>query len=276
MAQESVMATTGVIDVHAFNAGLFMWKADVLSPIEFNFEDPRFPVRPLEDAMSDMNGLNNRFFPFVVQGGIGLYSLVEGPAGLLTKYDIEMRRATKKEMERDFQYFGEQVMGAEVGTGEDEEHKGNSTFKVWGKDYYYVGPPRFIRARFATRVFPGEMPDRDGLAEIVGQVDELGLEEGKTDSLGEVVAQGYRLFHADKGKIRHAGFGKFEGEGYDLSQMDELFGEVDIFDGDQYLPFIAFYPGGDRDNERDFSAVLHKDVSGDILARLRELAKPRR
>jgi len=267
MVKDSVMAITDVIDVNAFRAGLFMWKANVLSPIEIQFSPRHSSVR-LEEACDSLNSLNNGFFPWVVHGGIGLYSLIEGPAGLLTRLDTLMRKATKDEMERDWQYFGEQVMGPEVGGDKEGEYQNNPTFKALDSEFYYIGPPRLLKARFATRVFPGDMPERGELSEIVKQVDELRLEEGQTPD-GEVIFQGYQLFHTNKGKIYFNGFEEFED--YNPNEL-ESFGDIEVFKGG-YLPKLIFYPRGNKNNAKDFSSVVDERFPQEVLTKLQETAK---
>jgi hypothetical protein len=267
MVEDSVMAITKEIDVDAFRAGLFMWKANVLSPIEIQFP-PRVSSMRLEEACDNLNTLNNGFFPWTIQGGIGLYSLVQGPAGLLTRLDTLMRNATKSEMERDWQYFGEQVMGPEVGNDKTGEYKNNPTFKALDSEFYYIGPPRLVGARFATRVFPGNMPEEGKLSEIVKQVDELGLEQGQTPK-GKVFFQGYQLFHADKGRIYVNGFREFED--YD-SDETEFFGNIEVFKRGHF-PGLRFYPRGDREKEKDFSSVIDEKLSNEVLTKLQKIAK---
>jgi len=266
MVEDSVMATTDVIDVGVFRTGLFVWKANVLSPIEIQFSPGASSVK-LEKAVDNLNSLNNGFFPWTIQGGIGLYSLIKEPVGLLTRLDTLMRKATKEEIERDWQYFGEQVMGPEVGNDKEGEYKNNPIFKALGSEFYYVGPPRLTRARFTTRVFPGSIPEKGKLSEIVKQVDELGLEEGQASD-GEMVFQGYQLFHANKGKINYKGFEKFED--YNSDEM-ESFGEIELFKGEP-LPQLIFYPRGNKNNGKDFSSVVDERLPNEVLARLQDLA----
>ncbi len=239
---------TDEISVPVFRSGLFSWGPEILSPVEI-FMDEKSSIITLEEACKQGEDMSNMFFPWIVTGGIGLYSLKKGPAGILTKLDILFRDATLSEMNYDLQNFGEQVVGPEVGKGEDEEYRNNPVFGVFNSDCYYVGPSRIMKGRFATRAFSGSLPNVEGLEEFVGQTDKISLVGNPEEVDPKVVSQGYRLFYADSGKIYHAGF---EGiDDYDPKKMNELWGEVELGRN-----FVNFYPRGVKDDAKDFSAVL--------------------
>ncbi|MCU0642438.1 MAG: hypothetical protein MUF61_02570 [archaeon] len=261
----SATAITQEIDIPAFRAGLFMWGANILSPVEIV---PKPGLVNLEEAFEQAGNLIKQYFPWIVTGGIGLYSLIREPAGILARFDTIGRNATENERQEDLRWYGEQVTGPEVGSGEDEEYKHNARVKIWDKEFYYVGPPRLVKARFATRAFSGDLPAKEGIIELAKQVDELGLKAGREID-GETINQGYRLFHAVKGKIYHTGFGKVED--YDPDKMNSLWAEVEVTKtGD-----IMYYPQGERGNEKDFSQ-LFEDLPADIARELRQTARRKR
>ena len=109
---------------------------------------------------------------------------------------------------------------------------------------------------------------KDKLSEIVKQVDELRLEEGQASD-GEVVFQGYQLFHTDKGKIYFNGFEEFED--YNPNEL-ESFGDIEVFKGG-YLPQLSFYPRGNKNKAKDFSSVVDKRLPQEVLTKLQETAK---
>ena len=254
---DETLVTTKKMDIPAFRAGIFSFGPTILSPVE-HYLDEGLSFVSLQDACEQEKNLSNGFFPWIATGGIGLYSLKKGPAGILTRLDILFRDATSNEMRHDFGNFGEQVMGPEIGTGEDRKYKGNPIFNAWGTEYFYIGPPRIIKGRFATRAFQGPLPEADGLERFMKQVDEIGLLGGPKSDGSEVVPQGYRLFHADQGIIYHTGFGKIEE--YDPDKMREVWGEVGL--GRDH---VNFYPNGSREKAVDFTALL-KDLPEDFYA----------
>jgi len=246
------------MDIHAFRAGLFDWGPRILSPVEYLPQATSFV--DLRTAIEETNAVSNTFFPWCVSGGIGLYSRKKESAGILTRWDIMFRHATPDEMANDFDYFGEQVMGPEVGAGEDKGYENNARFKWLDKEFYYVGPVRLVKARFATRAFSNgcNLPAKETLEGFVKEVDGIGLPPGKS-SEGETVAQGYRLFYAVGGNIYHAGFGKL-GD-YKPEEMKKLWGSVET--GRDGMS-MTFYPQGDRDKPKDFTDCL-KDVPEEFL-----------
>lgn len=242
---------TAEMGVPAFRAGLLSWGPRILSPIEC-YPPYEESFVSLEEAIKQTNNIPNAFFPWIVTGGIGLYSLKKGPAGILTRWDVLFRNATQEEVARDFRYFGEQVMGPKVGDGEDEKYRNNARLRVFNSEFYYTGPPRVVKSRFATRAFSGDLPDREILAKFIAEVDKIGLTNEVLTRDGadrDVASQGYRLFQAKEGRMYHTGFGKFQD--YNPDKMRELWGEVTVR-GKK----MTFYPKGQRDKSSDFSVCL--------------------
>jgi hypothetical protein len=235
----------GEIDIHAFQAGIFLSDADLFSPVVIY--SGVFKNQFLEDFDAEIKTHPSKWMAYAGPAGIGQYSLKRGkPAGVLAKWITHFRTPTAEEKHHDFEFFGEQVMGPKVDEAskkEIEENKHNSIFKVFGENYYFTGPPRILKSIFHTRVFPGEIPK--DIFDLVRQVDE----SAKTDEMN--VFQCYQFLHATDGKMLYLPFG--DPKDYNPDNLD-FYGAVEISNGE-----MNFYPRGDRENPIDFTETI-KDM----------------
>ncbi|MBS3134593.1 hypothetical protein J4214_05165 [Candidatus Woesearchaeota archaeon] len=182
---------------------------------------------------------------YVGPAGIGQYSLKKGSAGILARLDIYFRQASPREMRVDFENFGEQVVGPavkDIHEEEKEKYKDNEIFMIFGRDHYFIGPPRIIKSLFLTRVFPGEVPT--DISSLVKEVDEH-AETGE-----RVIFQHYQFLHATEGKIRYLSFRKIED--YNPSKLS-LYGLIKIADRK-----MTYYPNSNPNKPIDFTSALYK------------------
>jgi hypothetical protein len=250
-----ILVTTKETDGRTLQTGIHMMGAEVLAPVVFEPEKgigmPGGEWKSLERACDDQKEVMPSWLPWVVIGGVGLYSLRKAPAGVLAKFDILFRDANEWEINHDFYEYGEQVLGPEVGTKEGEACRNNPTFAALGSRFYYIGPPRIVKVVFATRVFPGGLPDRKGLARLAQEVEEVALKGSTASSEQMVTPQGYLFFHADRGRLCHAGFEKIEN--YDPEATGEkVWGTLEVDDARKSLTFFAH---GNRSDPKDFSGA---------------------
>jgi len=241
---------THEIDIEAFRAGLFICGPNILSPVSWT---PAIQgTVNLREACEQGKDAKNSFIPWAIAGGIGLYSLAEHPAGLITRWDVFFRHAVASEAEEDFAHFGEQVMGPEVGKGEDGKYKGHAKIKCFRKEFYYTGPERVLKSVFSTRVFQGALPSKERFAEFVKQIDGL-AEKVKSESgnfADGIACQGYMFFHADAENIYHAGFKNLVN--YNPGNM-KLWATLKLRNSGKTLDF---YPEGNKAECIDYSICL--------------------
>lgn len=239
---ENLKMITRKLDIHAFQAEIFMSDANLFSPVTIYARAPQ----SLEEVFEEQKTHPSRWMSYAGPAGIGQYSLVRGkPAGILARFDAHFRGPAKHEMEADFEDFGEQVLGPaveEVAENEREQYKGNGIFTFCGKDHYFTGPPRLVKSVFLSRVFSGNLPT--DVSDLVKEVDEAS-ETGE-----KIVTQGYQFLHSIDGKIKYLPFEK--SEDYDPSKL-VLFGTVEIEDGR-----MTYYPNGDKSHPIDFTETLQE------------------
>ncbi len=240
--------TTKEIDIHAFQAGIFMAEADLISPVVVEeTEHPDIPQR-LEDFYAAMKRHLDHWSSYASAAGIGQYSLVTGqPAGALARVDSYFRNPTGREMFEDFHNFGEQVMGPAVLETTDEQReqfKNNLVFNFLGEDFYFVGPPRLRRTVFLTRVFPGSLPP--DISEFIRDI------EGISQADEMMTTQGYHLFHAIDGRMMHLPFR--EATDYDPTKLT-YFGQMRM-----ERKRLLFYPP-DENRVVDFTQAFRRTAS---------------
>jgi hypothetical protein len=250
-------------DGRIIQESIFSLNATVLAPFLYLAEEE---FQTLEKAFEIQKEFMRHWTPWAVTGGIGLFSLKRNqPAGLLARVDLQMRPASTREMQQDFQFFGEQVVSYVVGEDpqRDEEFKHNPQVKLWDKMFYYTGPPRLVKALIPTRVFKGEIPL--SLEEIKSEVDNIALSPTgpKFPHEPEVAPQGYRFFWAKDGIVHQIGFAPDEYTpkddekdpritSYNPKKVTEnIFVKLEIDDGNLYT-----YVGGDRDKKSDHTLIL--------------------
>ena len=202
--QEKSLCATEEVDGREFQKHIFLLNANVLSPVIWEAEQGR---QTLEEASEIHKEFMRGWTPWAIAGGIGLYSLKrKKPVGLLARVDLLFRDATDDEMRDDFDHFGEQVAPYPVGESADidRQYKDNPRVQVFGAPFYYAGPPRLIKAVIPTRVFQGGIPS--WLVKFKSEIDRIALAPTAPGIKPSVVAQGYRFFWAEQGKVYQLGF----------------------------------------------------------------------
>lgn len=249
--------TTKEIDPLTFQAGIWMTEANLVSPVIVEAEEQYF--QPLSQFFKEIEKTRGIFLGYGLVGGIAQYSVENQSAvGLLFRQDMHFRHTTQDEREHDVEWFGEQVApypldDEEVTSKMREDHP--CTVELFGKPWIYTGPERLISDNYTCRVFPGTEPDN--IAELVKEID------GAVIPKDQSAFQRYILFVSDKGVLRQVAFGK--PEEYSPAESSD-FGVVEIRN-DQ----LMFYPGGNRQEARDFSEVMHQ---GDHCLRARLALRP--
>ncbi|HGJ64887.1 TPA: hypothetical protein ENS27_05785 [bacterium] len=250
MAQ--ALIETNPLEGSEFQPGLFLWRSSILSPIEINFDRSQ---TTLQDTFKDNDMLINYFTSWAVIGGIAQYSVQKQcNAGLLARLSIDFRDATDIEIANDLNEFGEQVMGPEIGTGEDEKYKFNPAFNALGTKFYYVGPPRIVKARFATRAYNGNLPDQDQILDLIQDCNKISIPPARKSSGIETTDQGFIFFHADKGALSHCCFR--DAQQYSPQELQKRrFGLVEVMKAERKL---LFYPGEIKDRQMDYSGFYYE------------------
>lgn len=250
---------TKEIDPVAFQAGIWMSKATMLSPFVI---EPENINQTLEDTFNEQKRIIPIWVQYAVIGGIGQYSLKNEPSGILGKLAIHFRHPTESEMKKDFSNFGDQVTGPAVGEAGSEEnsYKSNAVFELWGKNHYFVGPERIVKAIFSTRVFPGELPEK--IKKYAEEVSSDGESEKHLDNGPEgytVVPQpGLQFFHADKGVISYRSLKDVE----DYNPNKLLRWGVVVREqasSPDTRNKLLFLPKGLHEDAKDFSIVIRED-----------------
>jgi hypothetical protein len=215
------MATmiTKEVDVHAFQAGILLAQADLLSPVAIQVVKGPYVPQTLKDFYDVMKSHPNQWSYYAGPAGIGQYSLITGrPAGVLARVDSYFRIPSDEEMGEDVQSFGEQVIGPAVSQVPDEQrekYKNTGIYRVFGEDFYFGGPTRLDKTVFLTRVFPGGLPD---------DISKLNKDIEGVSEVGEMIfPQGYHFLHADNGNMRYLPFRK--PTDYDPAKLTD-FGKV--------------------------------------------------
>ena len=200
---KSALMKTGEVDVHAFQASIFMWGAHILSPVVP--PDKPATYQTLEYQLNKTGELIQKgirdWSAYAGAAGITQYSLVKGSAGVLGRANTRFRWAESKEVSADLNGFGDQVIGPPVAEA-DEELKKRPHFSLLGKPHIYTGPERLVKISIVSRAFPGELPE--DITDLIREVDEASENDPMATS------QGYYLFHAENGVLRHQAFGKPE------------------------------------------------------------------
>jgi len=247
---------TKELDPEAFQAGIWISKANTLSPLLIKSERGA-NWQSLKDSFEEQGKLTQFFANFAIIGGIAQYTAENNSqAGLVTRLDVYFRHPEIEEMRYDFDHFGEQVVaGPKWDELDEKEKKTNTYFEFLGEKFVFTGPPRVYQGIFATSIFPSQAPEN--VAELVQEVDEL-AEKCKENSASDamvtpelIVKQNYLLFAADKGRVIQLPFKN--PTDYDLSKAKD-FGLVEVKDGK-----LLYHPAGDRTQTIDFSPAMYRE-----------------
>ncbi len=238
---EKAKIVTHELDILSFQESIFAYNANFLSPVIVR---PEEEFQTLSTFFKLQETLLSQWASYAGPAGIAQYSLKKGkPVGVLGRWDINFRKPSGFEMQRDFECFGEQVIGPcvnEVPKDEKEKWKNNNTFEFANQDYYFVAPDRISEMRFLSRVFEGDFPK--DLTSLVQEVDGI----SKTNE--NIIHQGYHFMHAIDGKIKYAAF-KNSKDFKKTPPMD--YGFVERNNGE-----LIFYPNGDRQHPIDFTEAI--------------------
>lgn len=233
---------TDDVSIHAFHAGIFISRADVLSPVVLYPMERELQL--LRDAVEDQKNLSSVWASCAGPAGIGQYSLRYGtPTGVLARYEVHGRDPVRQEMFADFEDFGEQVLGpsvAEMRSAAENQYRRNPVFDYAGEAHYFTGPLRIVKAVFISRVFTGEVPE-----DITDVIEELDTLKGVGDKIG---FGGYHFLHARNGCLQEQTFRNKEA--YKPEAL-ESWGRVEM-KGVK----MVYYPS--RGNSIDFTSMIHR------------------
>ena len=232
-----VFGTREIEDRHVFQTGIFVTDASIISPFVVHAETKDFQVS--NQINEEFDKATRTWCSCAVPAGIGQYSLLLGPAGLVVRVEAYFRPVTQAEAEEDHHQYGDQVLGPRVEDVPEEERKGKLAIPSLGVQHVYEGPEqRLLRIAFVTRVFPGSIPEdiTDLVRDVDGAVPESDMRK----------LQRYDFFHAEDGRIVSAAFDK--PKEFDPAKL-EHFGDVEI----KGRTRLWFYPKGDREQAVDIS-----------------------
>ena len=232
-----VFGTHEIEDRNVFQTGIFVTEASTLSPFVVHAETKDFQLAfQLNDEFDKAGRV---WLGCAVPGGIGQYSLLRGPAGLVVRAESYFRPVTPAEIDADIDELGEQVLGSRLEEVPECEREGLIIAPFLDTKYVYTGPEqRLLRMAFVTRVFPGVIPS--DITDLIREVDRAVPDSDMRNT------QYYEFFHADGGKIVTSRFEK--PEEFDPANLKHI-GDVEI----KGRTRLWFYPKGDRDNAVDIS-----------------------
>jgi hypothetical protein len=263
------LAILGPLGIDTFHSGLALPFGNFFAPIVIELNSDEYPTingtanyQSLSDCLeyrdepSKMTRVIKRtlseFMSTAGPAGVGQHSLIPelGSAAILARFDIRFRDATQGEMLADLDYWGEQVMGPEVGKEESnkekETFKDNPKMKALGSEFYYTGMPRLVNFVFQTRFVRGFHPTRENLERIAG---EIGRHAIKKEGL---IPQGYQFILGENGWLHYSPFdsdkdGKLKIEQY----KSNPYGSVSLTNGKLFY----FPPNG---SPKDFSRMIFR------------------
>ena len=229
-------------DIHAFQAGIFISDAELLSPVAIY---PRSGYQRPWEMTEELSHAASAWASYAGPAGICQFSVKnKKPAIAVARFNAYFRQPYQEEIAEDFHELGDQVVGPSLEKASEEDKK-RPTGMLFGKPHIYMGPERAEKAVFVTRVVKGEMPDV--IYEYIKEVDEAS-EDGDM-----IVSQGYQVFFAKDGRLLYCALSPKEPEKYDSGSMRH-YGDIDITDGR-----MTWYPKGDRSNPVDFTETIRRD-----------------
>ncbi|MBN2101294.1 MAG: hypothetical protein JW716_00290 [Candidatus Aenigmarchaeota archaeon] len=217
------------IEPAIFTYSIFQAGANLFAPVAI-YAAKGFQT--LENSCDEQNTHPSLWMSHAGPAGIGQYSLRrKEPAGVLAKIDAHFRYPTTEEMNRDFEHYGDQVLGpqvSEVKNDEKKNWKNNPQFKFWGEYHYFTGPLRLIKTVTLSSVFPGDIPKN--MEPFFKEISEASHQDEPI--IGSY--PGYQFLHANGGVLRCLPFSKRED--FDPDKM-KPYGKVEMSDGQMmYTP----------------------------------------